>query len=92
MEILINKLFLEKWFMNHSFANYYAQCAPMLCTYTIVQRNNALYVFTQLLGFYGGLTAVLRFCVPFIVLWSRKRRGASATGSSRSKYQYLKSF
>lgn len=74
IEIIINNLFVENWSMNASFSNYYAQCAPILCTYTIIQRNNALYVLTKLLGIYGGLTAALRLCVPLIVAWWRKRK------------------
>lgn len=86
VERLMNHLFIEKWLMNHSFFNYYSQCAPMLCTYTVVQRNNALYVITHLLAFEGGLTAVLRFCIPLIISWWRKRRHMNAAESRRSEY------
>lgn len=74
IETIINDLFIENWSTQQSFSNYFSQCAPIQCTYTTVQDNNALYVLTKLLGIYGGLTAALRFCVPLVIAWCRKRR------------------
>jgi hypothetical protein len=74
IEELINELFIQNWTTNQSFSHYFAQCAPILCTYISIQRNNALFVLTKLLGFYGGLTAALRMCVPAIIGWWRKRK------------------
>jgi hypothetical protein len=90
IEIIINELFIENWTMKPSFSNYYAQCAPIQCTYTVVQRNDALYVLTKLLTIYGGLTATLRLLVPFIVGWWRKRRVIVLTEPRPSEYRYLK--
>jgi hypothetical protein len=91
IEILINKLFIEKWSMEPSFSKYYTRCAPILCTYTLSKRKNPLYVITKLLGLYGGLTAALRFCVPLIVGWWRKRRVTAAAEPRPGEYQYPKS-
>jgi hypothetical protein len=92
IEKLISELFIEKWTMKPFFSHYYAQCAPILCTYTLSRRNNPLYVLTKLLGLYGGLNAVLRFCVPLIVVWWRKRRLVASTAEPPpSEYRYLKS-
>jgi hypothetical protein len=74
IEAIINELFIQNWTTTQSFSNYFAKCAPILCTYTSIQRNNALYVFTKLLGLYGGLTTALRLCVPLIIGWWRKRK------------------
>jgi hypothetical protein len=90
IETIINDLFIEKWSTEQSFSDYFAQCAPILCTYTLVQRNNALYVLTKLLGLYGGLTAVLRLSVPLIIAWWRKRRVIVSAESRLGEYQYLK--
>jgi hypothetical protein len=90
IEIIINELFIERWSMKPSFSDYYAQCAPILCTYTLSKRNNSLYVLTKLLGLYGGLTAALHFCVPLIVAWWRKRRVIAPAESHPSEYRYIK--
>ncbi len=71
---LVDNLFIEEWTINNSFSNYYSMCAPILCTYTFVQYANILYVVTQILGFYGGLVIVLRFCIPRIVIIFQRRR------------------
>ncbi|CAF4069052.1 unnamed protein product, partial [Rotaria sp. Silwood1] len=34
-------------------------------------QRSTVYVVTKLLDIYGGLTPVLRFCVPLIVTWWR---------------------
>jgi len=91
IEIMINKLFIEKWSMKPNFSDYYAQCAPILCAYTLSKRNNPLYVLTELLGLYGGLTATLRLCVPLIITWWRKRRVITSAEHRQSEYRYLKS-
>ncbi|CAF2169519.1 unnamed protein product [Rotaria magnacalcarata] len=73
IETLINELFIEEWSTVTSFSSYYQQCAPMSCTYMYVQHNNVLYILTTILGLYGGLTVVLRFCVlHFIDFWRRR--------------------
>ncbi|UJR38740.1 hypothetical protein I4U23_031405 [Adineta vaga] len=65
---LVDNLFIEEWAINTSFSSYYSICAPVLCTYTFVQYADILYVVTRILGFYGGLVIVLRFCIPRILM------------------------
>lgn len=86
IEELINKLFIQEWSMKANFSNYYTQCAPILCTHTREQRNNALYVLTKLLGVYGGLRAILYLCVPLIVAWYRKRKIIDSAEPRPSEY------
>ena len=73
IETLINELFLEEWLTVSSFAAYYSQCAPISCTHAVLRRNNAVYVLLTLTSLYGGLTVVLRLCVPRIIGGWRKR-------------------
>ncbi len=82
IERIIDDLFIEKWSTEYSFSNYFEECAPVLCAYTLEKRNNVLYVITKFLGLYGGLTAALSLCIPFIVGWWRKIKVHS------SEYQY----
>ncbi|CAF2550942.1 unnamed protein product [Rotaria sp. Silwood2] len=60
---LIDELFIENWQNISSYENYFAACAPSLCRYEYVRRNNAFYVVTSLLALYGGLTVSLRLLV-----------------------------
>lgn len=91
VQMIINKLFIENWSMKLSFSDYDTYCAPIQCAYTVVQRNNALYVLTKLLSLYGRLTVTLRLLVPIIVGWWRTRRINPSIGSHASKYRYRKS-
>ena len=65
---LLDSLLVESWSRNVSFNNYYDQCSAILCVYTVDERVSFLYIITQLLGFYGGLTVTLRLLIPRIVL------------------------
>ena len=63
---IINELFVERWYINASYAAFYWQCAPTHCLYSVEERKNALYVASQILGLYGGLTVSIRFIIPHI--------------------------
>ena len=78
---IVNELFIEQWHINASYAAFYRQFAPTYCLYSVQERKNALYVVSQILGLYGGLTVSLRFIVPYIaaVLFKVKRHFAVNT-------------
>ncbi|CAF0744408.1 unnamed protein product [Adineta steineri] len=71
--VLLDALMVEQWGELIRYDQYYAQCAPKLCSYTYIAHNNALYVFTVLVGLFGGLTAALKFLVPTFVEFIRKK-------------------
>jgi hypothetical protein len=73
IEMLSDNAFLENWTAQISFENYFTECASRLCLYTYQQHDNLLYVLTTLLGLYGGLTTVLRFFLPVLIDWWRRR-------------------
>ena len=86
IKTLFNDLFIEQWSTVISFPSYFKQCAPISCTYPVTQRNDPLYIWTKLLGLYGGLGAALRFIVPHAVAWWRGRairRTTSRQGNAR---------
>ena len=64
---LLNEIFLERWLINASYAEYYNECAPTSCFYSVSVKKNALSIILSLLGLYGGLIVALRFLVPHIV-------------------------
>ena len=68
IETMVNALFVDQWTTNISFENYYATCAPRTCRYEYEKRNTFIYLFTALLGVYGGLTVGLK-----IILWNSMR-------------------
>ncbi|UJR12163.1 hypothetical protein I4U23_016340 [Adineta vaga] len=60
---LIDDLFIEYWSKTSVYENYYAACAPSLCQYQYVRRNDLVYVITSILSLYGGVTIGLRFII-----------------------------
>lgn len=64
---IVQKMFIESWFINISYENFYQQCQPKFCSHTLIERNNILYVVTTIVGLYGGLTVLLKLIVPFAV-------------------------
>jgi hypothetical protein len=84
IETLVNELFIEQWLTTSSFSAYYNQCFPIACTYTFVQRNSIAYGLTTLIGLYGGLTVILRFCVPHVIQWWRNRTNRPLRNHTRT--------
>jgi hypothetical protein len=73
VEEIVNEMMIETWGENIDYNQYYEQCAPKLCTYFITTHNEALYVFTTIIGLFGGLSIALRIIVPLIVTWIRNK-------------------
>ncbi len=60
-------LFIEEWSININYSTYFADCAPLFCTYTIEDPTNFSYTITLLISLYGGLTFIIRFISAFLV-------------------------
>ena len=73
---LMNELFVEKWINNVSYTQYFNQCQPLYCEYSIEKRRGILYIFTLVLSLYGGLTIVLRTLIPIVikVIYKKKQQ------------------
>ena len=69
---LVKKAFVENWFTEMSYSEYFDQCSPMVCSYTYFQQFSLIYTVTSILGVFGGLTIVLKWICPRIVLLVRK--------------------
>jgi hypothetical protein len=87
--ILVNNIFLEDWSSEISFSAYYSECAPILCTYKFTEYNSILQILTTLLGVYGGLTVVLRICIPRIIRWWRNRKRVVGTDPNHIRKLFL---
>ncbi|CAF1008864.1 unnamed protein product [Adineta steineri] len=60
-------LFIENISAELNYSLYFTQCRPRSCFYSINQHSSFLYIFTALLGLYGGLSVVLRLLIPYVV-------------------------
>jgi hypothetical protein len=85
METIVSQLFIEDWSTTNNFTAYYSRCAPTKCTYSVRQRFDSAYMLAAMLGFYGGLSALLEILLPPLVKLVRsrwlKRRPQKATNS-----------
>ena len=80
---LISRLFIQKWTTEISYRNYFDQCAPESCTYSIIERTNFSGGITLLLSLSGGLTCILRLLAPFLVGVVRKMNHQPSMSRSR---------
>jgi hypothetical protein len=66
---LVSHFFVENasWKTNISYSSFYSQCKPTFCTFMVIQRNYALFIFTSIIGLYGGLMKTFRYVVPAMV-------------------------
>ena len=80
---LVQNLFINQWSTTKTYSSYYQECAPLLCSYTYIQRINLIYIASFLFGLQGGLTIVLQWICPriiqFIITIKRNRNKRSNT-------------
>jgi len=72
IETILNQLMIEQWNINNLYENYYTQCQPYQCTYSIKHRNHFIYIITTITGLIGGLVTVLKLISPLIIKLIRK--------------------
>ena len=78
---LLENLFVENWTTSVSHMEYYNQCRPSSCSYSISTHNDIITILTITLGFLGGIQIILRFLVPKLVkLISRSCIDTETTG------------
>ncbi|CAF1297268.1 unnamed protein product [Rotaria sordida] len=53
--------------LSANYSAYFQICAPSICQYHYVEQNGVVYIFTTLLGLYGGLTAGLHIFVWYLL-------------------------
>jgi hypothetical protein len=75
---IFSELFIEDWINSTNFTSYYQRCEPSQCTYIRRKRFDTGYMLAIMLGFYGGLTAILQIILPPIVkiilkLWEKTK-------------------
>lgn len=89
VDTLVSNVFVENWSIDSSFDYYYAECAPILCSYTLTAHNNFLYVLIKLVSMYGGLAIVFRLCIPRVVSWWYNRKRTNTGNNIRKNRYYI---
>jgi hypothetical protein len=85
---LLNSLMIEEWNFSSSFENYYNECQPLKCTYTLETNNDMIYIATRLFGISGGLITVLKIIIPRLIKFIRKKKQQQQTATGK----FLRSF
>ena len=79
IEDLIDELMVEQWNSSISFENYYDECRPSKCSYTIKSKNTIIYIVTSIIGLIGGLVTTLKLTTPRIIKYLRKQKEREET-------------
>ena len=72
VESIVNKLLIDFWNTNISFGAFYNQCAPLVCTYEYVGRNNLFSVIVTFIGVFGGLSLGFKITILVILRFVEK--------------------
>ncbi|CAF1231607.1 unnamed protein product [Adineta steineri] len=67
VESIVNKLMVEEFANNMSYASYFNLCAPKSCSYLYDNTNDKVERITTLIGLYGGLSIICLSLSTFIV-------------------------
>jgi hypothetical protein len=87
---ILDRLMVEEWRWSPAYPNYFAACHPKECTYTVIGRNDAIYIVTTVIGLIGGLVTILKLVIPRAVslvmyILKRSRRNAVINIATREK-------
>ena len=59
---MLNKqLFVQNWINRTDYTDYFRECQPRQCQYLLADKNNPVFMFTTVLGLYGGETKSFAF-------------------------------
>jgi hypothetical protein len=64
---IIGGLMIDNFSWSASHKRYYEECRPVVCSYTITNRNDAVFVLTSVLGLIDGLSSSFLFIIPRLV-------------------------
>ena len=64
---MLDQLMVDSWQRSAMYDDYYNQCRPTECSYTLMGRNDAVYIVTTIIGLVGGLATALKLLIPSLV-------------------------
>ena len=73
IESIVNQLLVEEYSINMSYDKYFAQCAPLLCSYSYIDYANIIDGLTYIIALYGGLVIIIGWVAALIVQLFRRR-------------------
>ncbi|CAF3662078.1 unnamed protein product, partial [Adineta steineri] len=53
---ILDQLMVEEWINSSIYENYYNECQPSSCSYTVTTKNSAVYIITTLIGLVGVMS------------------------------------
>jgi hypothetical protein len=72
VESIVNRLMVESWLRNISFASYYNACAPISCVFEYINRRDRLTIIITLIGIFGGLSTGLQILTLIVIRFAEK--------------------
>ncbi|CAF1386151.1 unnamed protein product, partial [Adineta steineri] len=63
IEMILNRLMVDKWLPNVNFSSYYEKCLPKSCTYQYDDRNNIFISITTIISIFGGLSLASKLLI-----------------------------
>jgi hypothetical protein len=76
---MVDRLFINRWYVDQSCDNYYKKCRPSHCVYSYIDNVNVLHIVTTTMGLCRGLLVLLGILTSFpmnAVFWILDRRQA----------------
>ncbi|CAF1433200.1 unnamed protein product [Adineta steineri] len=70
---LVDKLMVDLWNINASYAQYFSSCNPSTCTYTYVHQFDVIFIITTVIAFIGGIVTILMNLTLPAVTYLRKK-------------------
>ncbi|CAF2752482.1 unnamed protein product [Rotaria sp. Silwood2] len=65
---LVDSMFIESWNTNNAhFDLFYQQCAPISCSYKIIEQRDTIIALLLVISILSGLNRFLRLIVPMII-------------------------
>ena len=83
IQSMFDELFIEEWYYDSNFTNYFRACAPATCSYTYSDQVNLIYMLTTIISLLGGLIVVFQH-LAYLVVSQILRRLARLCGLSGS--------
>ncbi|CAF1196645.1 unnamed protein product [Adineta steineri] len=67
VETLLSQLFVIQWINTTSYEQYFNNCLPDSCQYSLMEHYSLLNILTLLIGLFGGLSSAFMIISPLIV-------------------------